>query len=72
MSCICSVSSSVDLDLVCASVENAATLFRSTSLATTLMDQYMKLTASEFVRAALFRTVQRITDGNLKVEVRSL
>ncbi|XP_067934605.1 ras GTPase-activating protein 1-like [Watersipora subatra] len=52
-----------------ANEENAATLFRSTSLATTLMDQYMKLTAGDFVREALQKTVQRITVENIKIEL---
>jgi len=50
-------------------LDNAATLFRSTSLATTLMDQYMKLTAGDFVRSALQKTVQKIITGNIKIEV---
>ncbi|XP_076443695.1 ras GTPase-activating protein 1-like isoform X2 [Babylonia areolata] len=39
-----------------------STLFRATTLATTLMDQYMKMTATDFVRQAVQQGVQKIME----------
>ncbi|XP_076465409.1 ras GTPase-activating protein 1-like [Babylonia areolata] len=39
-----------------------STLFRATTLATTLMDQYMKMTSTDFVRQAVQRGVQRVME----------
>ncbi|KAK7116060.1 ras GTPase-activating protein 1-like [Littorina saxatilis] len=39
-----------------------STLFRATTLATTLMDQYMKLTSLEFVRQAVQQGVQKVME----------
>ncbi|KAL8563555.1 hypothetical protein ACOMHN_060871 [Nucella lapillus] len=39
-----------------------STLFRATTLATTLMDQYMKMTATDFVRQAVQHGVQKIME----------
>ncbi|KAL8575409.1 hypothetical protein ACOMHN_000025 [Nucella lapillus] len=39
-----------------------STLFRATTLTTTLMDQYMKLTSTDFVRQAVQRGVQKVME----------
>lgn len=39
------------------------TLFRADSMATTLMCQYMKMTAMQFVKSALTNTIEKATDG---------
>ena len=46
-----------------------AQLFRATSLATTLMDQYMKMTSSEFVRQAVQGGVMKIMELKHSCEV---
>jgi uncharacterized protein YggT (Ycf19 family) len=43
--------------------EEVSTLFRATSLATTLMDQYMKMTASQFVSDAIKEYILKIIDS---------
>ncbi|XP_064618499.1 ras GTPase-activating protein 1-like isoform X2 [Lineus longissimus] len=43
--------------------DTVSTLFRGNSLATTLMEQYMKMTASGFVHAAIRDSVQSIVDN---------
>ena len=51
-------------------VESVATLFRGTSLATTLMDQYMKMTTSLFVHTAVQSTIDKIMESKQSCEVR--
>jgi Ras GTPase-activating protein 1 len=49
--------------------EEVSTLFRATSLATTLMDQYMKMTASQFVSDAIKEYILKIIDSKQSCEV---
>ncbi|CAH1797492.1 unnamed protein product, partial [Owenia fusiformis] len=49
--------------------DTAATLFRATSLATTLMDQYMKMTALGFVTSALHDSILKITESKQSCEI---
>ncbi|XP_052099193.1 ras GTPase-activating protein 1-like [Mytilus californianus] len=49
--------------------EEVSTLFRATSLATTLMDQYMKMTASQFVSDAVKEYILKIIDSKLSCEL---
>ena len=46
-----------------------STLFRATTLATTLMDQYMKMTSTDFVRQALLHGVQKVMELKHPCEV---
>jgi hypothetical protein len=46
-----------------------STLFRATTLATTLMDQYMKMTSSDFVRQAVQHGVHKIMELKHSCEV---
>ena len=50
-------------------LDMASTLFRGTSMATCLMDQYMKMTATCFVHTAVQGTIQKIMDSKLSCEV---
>jgi len=50
-------------------VDDVSTLFRATSLATTLMDQYMKMVANGFLRSALQHPILRITENKMCLEV---
>jgi len=49
--------------------ESAATLFRTNTLATTLMDQYMRMTSTKFVHTAVQPTVNRIMESRQSCEV---
>lgn len=49
--------------------DEVSTLFRATSLATTLMDQYMKMTASTFVHKAAKDCVHRIIESKQSCEL---
>ena len=53
--------------LVCEA--QVATLFRATTLATTLMDQYMKMTSTDFVRQAVQQGVQKVMELKHSCEV---
>ena len=50
-------------------VESVATLFRSSSLATMLMDQYMKQTADTYLRTVLEDTIKQILESQDACEV---
>ena len=50
--------------------DNVATLFRGTSAATSLMDQYMKMVAVPYVQMTLRDTVVRIMECKHSCEVR--
>ena len=50
--------------------DEATTLFRATTLASTLMEQYMKATATPFVHHALKDTILRIMESKQSCEVR--
>ena len=56
--------------LACAA--QVATLFRATTLATTLMDQYMKMTSTDFVRQAVQQGVQKVMELKHSCEVSEL
>ncbi|XP_021354731.1 ras GTPase-activating protein 1-like [Mizuhopecten yessoensis] len=56
-------------DFEIAREEEVSTLFRSTSLATTLMDQYMKMTATQFVSNSLQESILRILDSKQSCEL---
>ena len=43
-------------------VENVSTLFRASTLSTMLMDQYMKLTALDYLRSILRAPVKQIIE----------
>ncbi|XP_074650781.1 ras GTPase-activating protein 1-like isoform X2 [Tubulanus polymorphus] len=49
--------------------ETAPGLFRGTSLATTLMTEYMKMTASDFVKSTLTNTINRIHESKQVCEL---
>ncbi|KAG8456401.1 hypothetical protein GDO86_002255 [Hymenochirus boettgeri] len=49
--------------------DEATTLFRATTLASTLMEQYMKATATPFVHHALKDTILRIMDSKQSCEL---
>ena len=49
--------------------DQVSTLFRASSFATTLMDQYMKMTCTEFVQAAVRAPVCKICDSKQSCEV---
>lgn len=51
-------------------IDNVATLFRGTSAATSLMDQYMKMVAVPYVQSTLRDTVVRIMECKHSCEVR--
>jgi len=51
------------------SAESTATLFRGNTLATTLMDQYMKMTSTLFVHTAVQGVVNRIMESKQPCEV---
>lgn len=61
--CICSFSCTLFLD-------EATTLFRATTLASTLMEQYMKATATPFVNHALKETILKIMESKQSCEVK--
>ena len=50
--------------------DNEATLFRASTLATMLMDQLMKLTASNYLHSILEGPIQQIADLQDSCEVR--
>lgn len=50
--------------------DEATTLFRATTLASTLMEQYMKATATPFVHHALKDTILKIMESKQSCEVR--
>ncbi|XP_034325355.1 ras GTPase-activating protein 1 isoform X2 [Magallana gigas] len=56
-------------DLEIAREDIVSTLFRATSLATTLMDQYMKMTATQFVASALKDPIIHITESKQSCEL---
>lgn len=49
--------------------EERSTLFRSNTLATTMMDKYMKTTANAFVQHAIKKVVLKIMDAKYSCEV---
>jgi len=49
--------------------DSAATLFRTNTLATTLMDQYMRMTSTTFVHTAVQSTVNKIMESRQSCEV---
>jgi len=49
--------------------ENVATLFRASTLSTMLMDQFMKLTASEYLHSILKGPIQQIQESTEQCEV---
>ena len=49
--------------------ENMSTLFRGSTLSTMLMDQLMKLTASDYLLSVLKGPVQQILDSQESCEV---
>lgn len=49
--------------------DEATTLFRATTLASTLMEQYMKATATPFVHHALKDTILKIMESKQSCEV---
>lgn len=51
--------------------DEATTLFRATTLASTLMEQYMKATATPFVHHALKDTILKIMESKQSCEVDS-
>lgn len=51
------------------SPDEATTLFRATTLASTLMEQYMKATATPFVHHALKDTILKIMESKQSCEV---
>ena len=55
---------------VCGLLESVATLFRTNTLATTLMDQYMRMTSTKFVHTAVQCTVNKIMESKQSCEVR--
>lgn len=59
----------LSLNCLIFTVESVATLFRGTTMATTLMDQYMKMTTSTFVHAALQPTIDKIMESKVSCEV---
>ncbi|XP_012500201.1 PREDICTED: ras GTPase-activating protein 1 [Propithecus coquereli] len=52
--------------------DEATTLFRATTLASTLMEQYMKATATQFVHHALKDSILKIMESKQSCEVSSL
>ncbi|XP_038073603.1 ras GTPase-activating protein 1-like [Patiria miniata] len=52
--------------------EERSTLFRSNTLATTLMDKYMKITAQEFVQHALHNVIIKIMESKHSCELNPL
>lgn len=52
--------------------DEATTLFRATTLASTLMEQYMKATATPFVHHALKDTILKIMESKQSCEVQNL
>uniref|UniRef100_A0AAX7UWE1 Ras GTPase-activating protein 1 n=1 Tax=Astatotilapia calliptera TaxID=8154 RepID=A0AAX7UWE1_ASTCA len=53
----------------CGSSDEATTLFRATTLASTLMEQYMKATATPFVHHALKDTILKIMESKQSCEL---
>lgn len=49
--------------------DEATTLFRATTLASTLMEQYMKATATSFVHHALKDSILKIMESKQSCEV---
>lgn len=60
---------SIGLNFSCSLPDEAATLFRATTLASTLMEQYMKATATPFVHHALKETILKIMESKQSCEV---
>ncbi|KAK6178717.1 hypothetical protein SNE40_011238 [Patella caerulea] len=56
-------------DLEIEKEEEVSTLFRATSFTTTMMDQYMRMTCTPFVHAAVKNTVQKIMDSKQSCEL---
>ncbi|XP_052279631.1 ras GTPase-activating protein 1-like isoform X4 [Dreissena polymorpha] len=56
-------------DYYIAKEDSVSTLFRGTTLATTLMDQYMKMVCTEFVQEALRSPVCKICESRLNCEI---
>lgn len=52
-------------------LDEATTLFRATTLASTLMEQYMKATATQFVHHALKDSILKIMESKQSCEVRT-
>ena len=68
--CACLIEVIIVLLNVCYNcLDNVATLFRGTSAATTLMDQYMKMVAVPYVQRTLRDVVIRIMDCKQSCEV---
>lgn len=55
----------------CFCSDEATTLFRATTLASTLMEQYMKATATQFVLHALKDSILKIMESKQSCEVRN-
>ena len=53
-------------------IDDAGTLFRRTSLASTVMEQYMRSTCSTFVSLALGESVKHVVDQLQSCEVREI
>ena len=51
------------------STESTSTLFRGSTLATTLMDQYMKMTTTSFLHTAVQSIINRIMESKQSCEV---
>lgn len=49
--------------------EETSTLFRTTSLTTTLMDQYMRSTGHEFLKHTVYDSIIRVMDGRQSCEL---
>jgi len=58
-----------DVEHCCVLSDSAATLFRTNTLATTLMDQYMRMTSTKFVQTAVQCTVNKIMESRQSCEV---
>lgn len=56
---------------ICLCLDEATTLFRATTLASTLMEQYMKATATRFVHHALKDSILKIMESKQSCEVRN-
>lgn len=56
---------------LCLFPDEATTLFRATTLASTLMEQYMKATATPFVHHALKDTILKVMESKQSCEVQN-
>ncbi len=64
-------SSSLIAEVLCLCFsENVATLFRASTLSTMLMDQFMKLTASDYLRLILKDPIKKIMECPDSCEVK--